>query len=295
MKCFLSLILFLFIIAYCNGQIIPEKYEEKGKYGIKYHDKIVLPAVYDSIISNPLIITIKGNQKNIYDNKMNLLHENLNILTFVLLDEYEKLQIITKNGKLFSYDDNGLISNLSKLYPNETLKLNTNSNRIGIENYTICKKDIIMVNSYENYHQFDLHYKKQGKHIRFLNNQKKLEIENLFSRKIVQDTIGELLFSEKKYFEPLKVNYIVNKINGKYGVWDFQNEKIILSYEYQKILPFHNYLLLKRENLYTFYPNIGIEPKYKKLEPYIGYFARFETVDGRKGWVDRKGKEYFDE
>lgn len=296
MKTIFSFFLFLSFSVFCYCQNFPEKFETNAKFGIKYHEKIILPAIYDEIDTYPLIIVKKDKERTIYNDKMILLHNNSEILTYVYLDEHEKLQVLTKNGKLFSYNNNGLITDILKLNPNETI----NNKDINFENgrnrYFIKNSKIHLENLKNDYLIYDSEHEKYGKSVKFLNNMKKMEIEYLYSyKRKQQDSIIDVVFDEEIYFQPLKTNYIVSKTKGKYGVWDFQNEKIILPYEYQKIIPFHNYLLLKRENLYTFYPNIGIEPKYKKLEPYIGYFARFETVDGRKGWVDRKGKEYFDE
>lgn len=298
MKTTSSFFLFFFFSVFCYGQNFPEKFEDNGKFGIKFQGKIILSAIYNDIITYPLLIVIKGNERTIYDNKMSLLYKNSEILTYVFLDEYEKIQVLTKNGKLFSYNNDGLITDFLKLNPTETINNKNNSFENGCNRYFIKNKKIHLQNLKNGYLDYDIEYKKYGKSVKFLNNMKKMEIEYLYSykRKQQQDSIiDDIAFDEEIYFKPLKTNYIVSKIKGKYGVWDFVNEKIILSYDYEKIVPYHNYLMIKKNKLYTFYPNIGTKAKYKKLEPYIGYFARFEAIDDKKGWVDRKGKEYFDE
>ena len=298
MKTTSSFFLFFFFSVFCYGQNFPEKFEDNGKFGIKFLGKIILSAIYNDIITYPLLIVIKGNERTIYDNKMSLLYKNSEILTYVFLDEYEKIQVLTKNGKLFSYNNDGLITDFLKLNPTETINNKNNSFENGCNRYFIKNKKIHLQNLKNGYLDYDIEYKKYGKSVKFLNNMKKMEIEYLYSykRKQQQDSIiDDIAFDEEIYFKPLKTNYIVSKIKGKYGVWDFVNEKIILSYDYEKIVPYHNYLMIKKNKLYTFYPNIGTKAKYKKLEPYIGYFARFEAIDDKKGWVDRKGKEYFDE
>jgi len=298
MKTTSSFFLFFFFSFFCYGQNFPEKFEDNGKFGIKFLGKIILSAIYNDIITYPLLIVIKGNERTIYDNKMSLLYKNSEILTYVFLDEYEKIQVLTKNGKLFSYNNDGLITDFLKLNPTETINNKNNSFENGCNRYFIKNKKIHLQNLKNGYLDYDIEYKKYGKSVKFLNNMKKMEIEYLYSykRKQQQDSIiDDIAFDEEIYFKPLKTNYIVSKIKGKYGVWDFVNEKIILSYDYEKIVPYHNYLMIKKNKLYTFYPNIGTKAKYKKLEPYIGYFARFEAIDDKKGWVDRKGKEYFDE
>lgn len=95
-------------------------------------------------------------------------------------------------------------------------------------------------------------------------------------------------------YDTLNDYFVVVEKRGKYGVWDFQRKKKILPFIYDKVDPNATYIYLEKKGLATFYPNIGAKPKYKKLEHYIEYFARFETIDGKKGWVDRNGKEYYD-
>lgn len=294
MKATFYFILSLSFSFFCYGQNFPEKFEDNSKFGVKYLGKIILPAVYNDIITYPLVVAIKGDERTIYDNKMSLLYKNSEILTYVFLDEYEKIQILTKDRRLVSYDEHGLISDTLKLNPNESIDNKSKQFESTYDKYSIKKGKIHKEGSDSSFlEKFD--YKSFGENAKFLNNKKEMEIESIYSKGTKRDTLAQAIFDEEIYFKPLKINYIVSKIKGKYGVWDFINEKIILPFNYQKIVPFHNYLLIEKNGLVTFYPNIGTEPKYKKLEPYIGHFARFETPDGKKGWVDRKGKEYFDE
>lgn len=266
MKTVFSIILFL-SFNFFYSQYYPEKFEENEKYGVMYKGKIVLPAVYDRITLSPFIIATKGKQKTIYDKNMSLLYNNSEISSYVFLNEYEILQILTKKGKLLSYDEDGLlIADPLKLNPNETIDNKDTHFENGCDKYLIKNRKIHIINPDKDYFLRDFEYKKYGKNIKFLNNNKEMEIEYLYSteRKQQQDSIIHVVFNEEMYFEPLKTNYIVSKVKGKYGIWDFRDEKIILPYEYQKITPFRNYLLLKKNGLVTFYPNLGTEPKYKK-------------------------------
>ncbi len=288
-------IFFVFLIGVFSisfAQEYPEKFEENGKFGIKYQGKIVLSSVYDEINYHPIIVAYKGKERSFYDHHMNLLHKNDDKLTYAFFDEYNKIQVITKDRKLYSYDEDGLITDPLKLNPNETIteKKYDDSFYYTCDTYTISKD--LIVNEVElSWRHFDIEYNTYGKKIKFLNNKRKMLIEH----SVLKSDTTKRGFSEEAYFEPLSVNYIVSKVKNKYGVYDFFGEKIILSYEYQKIIPFRNYLILKKNGLYTFYPNFGTETKYKKLEPFIGVFARFEAVDGRKGWVHWRGKEYYDD
>ncbi|WP_308006493.1 hypothetical protein, partial [uncultured Chryseobacterium sp.] len=121
MKATFYFVLSLSFSFFCYGQNFPEKFEDNSKFGVKYLGKIILPAVYNDIITYPLVVAIKGDERTIYDNKMSLLYKNSEILTYVFLDEYEKIQILTKDRRLVSYDEHGLISDTLKLNPNESI------------------------------------------------------------------------------------------------------------------------------------------------------------------------------
>ena len=54
-----------------------------------------------------------------------------------------------------------------------------------------------------------------------------------------------------------------------------------------------NNIRFKENNLYGYY-KIHSKARFKKLEAFQGFFARFELPNGKKGWLDRNGKEYLD-
>jgi hypothetical protein len=54
------------------------------------------------------------------------------------------------------------------------------------------------------------------------------------------------------------------------------------------------YVLMEKNGLKGFY-EISKELRYKTLKPFSDGFARFSLPDGRKGWLDSNGNEYFDE
>ncbi|MGH1384806.1 hypothetical protein [Kordia sp.] len=47
----------------------------------------------------------------------------------------------------------------------------------------------------------------------------------------------------------------------------------------------------KENNLYGYY-GIHLKGRFKKLDAFQGFFAKFELPNGQKGWLDRNGKEY---
>lgn len=60
--------------------------------------------------------------------------------------------------------------------------------------------------------------------------------------------------------------------------------------------PFGYYhpIRIKEGNLYGYYPQ-NDKAKYKKIEKFNFFFAEFENENGKKGWLDIYGKEYFKE
>lgn len=73
----------------------------------------------------------------------------------------------------------------------------------------------------------------------------------------------------------------------------FQQE-VLLEGDFQEIETFgYNHpLRFKKDGLYGYFP-MNQTAKYKSLEQYNQHFAAFEYPDGRKGWIDLEGKEYF--
>ena len=253
---------------------------EKGKYGLIYENKVILSPIYDSIEN-----VDRGFLSIFYKNREGLLVNDEGVILAEKIKAIYKykcdtVQIIKRNEMLFidtkrkypfgcySIKEHFIVGDLAHDY------------KIGNE-FIIVHSSGYVVDEYQSYNHTYNYLNRTKDHL-FVNGTKELYYE----------PDG---WYYKEVFRPLKAEYIICKKKGEYGVWDFKENKIILPFKYDKIIPNNSYMCLEKNGLKTFYPNIGTEPKYKKLERYIEYFARFETVDGRTGWVDRKGKEYFDE
>ncbi|UWX59664.1 hypothetical protein N0B40_14735 [Chryseobacterium oranimense] len=282
-----------------KAQNLPEKFEENSKYGLRINGKNVVPAIYDDVSTDFLVIAKKGNGFDLYNNKLILLDQNIKAYEyFIPMDIF---QIITKKNEIKTFNNKGQQIDTSKLKIESQKDLFIKNDR-ALENYTITNNGVKYERKEyfgkENYpREFNYKIIKNGKDARFVNNKKSLEISSFYNPNITDyfEKTSSPDYTEETLYTPLKHTYIILKINEKYGVWDFKEQKEIITFQYKRIIPYQNYLSLEKDELSTFYPNIGIEPKYKKLEPYTGAFARFETPDGKKGWVDRRGKEYFDQ
>lgn len=295
----ISLFVIIFTILNFPAQNFPQTFEEHNKYGVRLNGTNIIPAIYDNISTDFLVVTKKGNEFDLYDNNLVLLDHN--IKTHEYFVPMNIFQIITRRNEIKTYNYKGQKVDISQLNLESQKNLFIKNDKT-LEHYIITNTGIMYERKEyfgkENYPR-RVSYKliKNGKDAKFLNNGKSLEILSFYNPNIEDyfEKTSAPDYNEETLFKPLKHTYIVVKVGGKYGVWDFKEEKTVIPFDYKTVIPHQNYLYLEKDGMCTFYPNIGTEPKYKKLEPYIGAFARFETPDGKKGWVDRKGKEYFDQ
>lgn len=111
-----------------------------------------------------------------------------------------------------------------------------------------------------------------------------------------------------------KQNYIVTKKDGLFGLYKFSN--IIKDYDFEEsiaeitvninltpLLPnqyeqiianeMTSLVLFEKDGLKGYYP-LHKNGKYQTLSPFLNNaFAKFTLPDGRKGWLQYNGKEYF--
>lgn len=258
-----------------------------NKYGISLDNKQIIPIDYDSIrIVNEFILSFKQNKTNIYNLKGEKLRDNIKSYYYF---SKEIMQIIESSSKMvFINLKNENISSTRIKEINKKPLLSTPNDELGnnrITKYIIVGKKKVLKES--------IHYLKDSvrnsiknilapsnsTYVNLINNRDRIEFERDWYN---------------LRYGAVNPDYIIVKSNDKFGIWDLEEEKYILPVEYNRIKSYESYIYIQKDGLATFYPNIGKKPKYKRLEPYIGNFARFEISDGKKGWVDRKGKEYFD-
>lgn len=257
---------------------------ETSQYGLQINDKNVIPEKYDSlVIKGNFIAGLIHKSWNVFDLHGKLIKSGVKSH---YLYSSNAMQILDAFSKVYFIDSHGQAIKPKKrihlpLPPNDELG---NSTYVS---YTIIGKKII-----QNDHKvftpdslYSLYFKQRpperASFYKLINNKKKIEFERGW---YTGDIWGHL--------DP---DFVIVKGNHQYGLWSLLEQVYILPLEFDKIRNFTSYLYLKKGNLATFYPNIGKVPKYKKLTQYQEFFARFETPDGKKGWVDRKGKEYFDQ
>lgn len=80
---------------------------------------------------------------------------------------------------------------------------------------------------------------------------------------------------------------VIYKKEGKYGIWQDESKT-----KYDEISFEDSNLKMKKDGLFGFYGYTEI--KYKDIQAFIFNLARIKTADGKSGYVDVHGKEYFD-
>jgi hypothetical protein len=91
------------------------------------------------------------------------------------------------------------------------------------------------------------------------------------------------------------------KENDKFGIfkvnWEAQTSELQLSdcefIEFADTDSRSGHLIFKKNSLFGFYP-IQKEGKYIQADHFDYFFAQVQLPDGRKGWVDYHGNEYFE-
>ncbi len=101
---------------------------------------------------------------------------------------------------------------------------------------------------------------------------------------------------EQSTYSRLSYSYMIGKKEGKYGVYCFEGDSVVLPFEYKKMvtMDYSNYLYFKKGRFYGLYPQTNSEACFKKLTPFVENYARFKDKEGRKGWINRKGQRFYD-
>lgn len=274
----LFLAIFTFASLLFNAQTAHLIIKENNKFGIKHDGKIIVFAKYDSIKIEKHIISAKiNNHYDLYSLDGKIIAQK--IRKYFSLKNDEQIQVLNFKNQIQYFDSQGVKYDVSDFYTNYGISYFENIEvKIDLKKNSIkslypssgARNDTLRIVQYEQ------KIPKRIRLISFMNGHNSIFSVNL------------------TFFETLNTNYVIVKIKGKYGVWKYDESKMMLQNIYDRILTYNTHLILEKEGLFTIYPNIGEVPKYKKISPYEYFFSRFETVDNQKGWVDRNGIEYYD-
>lgn len=240
---------------------IVSKKRKKRLYNYRGED--VLRKSYDSIVLGSFIIGYKRNEIDAYNQAfqkfdlpnlqaVHLDRSNLYNLQVIQNNELKRIPLSSNTSEKY------ILSNPTPPYmPKLTLEM-----MLKIEERT---------DKFAFIHEFSFDTltisKSDIKDIYFLENRKKEIITNHYS-------------------------YIITELNNeKYNLLDIRNPKSSLLLSMDEIKQVGTYVRFKKNNLYGYF-GINTKVRYKKLDQFQGFFAKFELPNGKKGWLDRNGKEY---
>lgn len=250
--------------------------ERNGKFGVRLDSLTIIPAKYEFIKKeNGFIAGKQNNRFDLYSNSGVVIRSGIRKY-FVL--KWDDIQMLNSDNRLEYTDSLGTKLEKEDYYhygdlPNVfeiATEIDTVKNRINYLSKNSATDTIVAVQ----YHK-DV--------------QKKIKLVALMNNRYLQYHING------SYFPALHSSYVVIKNKNRFGVWNFDKEEIILPCVYDKITAYNTHLILQKDGLYTIYPNFGRVAQYRNIEPFEYYLARFENVEGKKGWIDRNGVEYDDE
>ena len=204
---------------------------------------------------------------------------NHHLFHIQVLDEKNRKKVLTLKSKL-TYSPNLACGTGVQGY---TLKSKKNDNGFLVEieakSFMTKRKTVKFV---------DINSSRKIDELLFINLKKKYSFSSLanFSKKIHIPTytlIGKIN-GKYKIIGKIENSWRINK--GQPIFKEFKNNTL-----YDNITNAKGLLLLKKNNLVGYYRLTDI--KYLSLEPFDNYLAKFKLPDGREGYVDIGGHEYY--
>lgn len=309
-------------LKYSYGYILPLK----NKYIFKFGNQYFIPETISKTDASDVYTSIGLNYKkgNLYknNNKYGLKSESGNQIlmqpvydtiyyyeNFILSKKEKLFQVHYKNGELLNIPKTrGIIhtnNGYGALVNNQTYWLESNGRLLDslpkeLPMYVCGTVPQIVVSIVKEKDNFKFYYSSGGSgyshygyenilcssnslgDIAFLNQKTKIETDSN------HDFLVKTLLATNSYIvETLDHNKSIAKFNNGKIEYLLNPDKYTFEYIYNDILKF------ELRGLHGLFP-FQKKPKYTKLLNFEKGFARFELLDGKKGWLDLEGKEYLD-
>lgn len=287
-----------------------EIFKEQGKFGLARESKRIVSARYDSIKLEKNSLSLLNNYYkayhkqyfDIYNSSGYIIIPNIRAMSIMLNFSFENIQIIDSLNQTY------FITSTGQKLPSDKVQSSFKSPELideelsydAITSYKISSPNNIKSQTFfYNYSNPNSNKKGKTEYKEISSPQNSIFTKFIFNNSqaisFYKESEGKNIYKDHSYNASFSQYQVIVKKNNKFGIWNLSTQQFDFPIMYDEIQVFNQNLILKQNDLYTSFPNIGEKVKYKKLDPYIEYFARFETPDGKKGWVDRKGKEYFDQ
>ncbi len=215
-------------------------------------------------------ISLKGNTYCIESNSGKILFQNLKYVGsanqfWQILDEKNQVFYLNQEMKKSEIKDNFI--GVCGTVPHYDLKIRSNKNEFQIwidETFYDYGNEIPA--------EIKLKIpKSQADEVYFINGKTQFNYDGNYG-------IGGLM---------VQPDLIIFKKNGKYGIWQDPTKTMYDKIEFQDLN-----LKITKDGKVGYYGFTKI--KYDEIQPFIYNLARIKSYDGKSGYVDAKGKEYFD-
>ncbi len=277
---------------YSNQQDYYSTLIKKEKYQlINKLEKTVISKKYDSIFLNKVIIGQNKKGYDIYNYQYKKLNQKL-VKAFQIYRN--KIQFLQDN-KCITTDYSGIETESKRFGFFETPYM-PDGTKLFILNITKDKNDFVL----------DVNKGRGGrseKVVKLINTE---NIENFYFPNNKSDDYWGDLYSYEScciYYQMKDKSYGFGTLNEfiksdndnrSIELNDFKNLQEVKVFNIQTSRNNGKFFKLKKNNLYLYYP-LQKQFKYKTLNDFQGYYARFELPSGQKGWLTIDGKEYLDE
>jgi len=283
--------------------------------GYRVYDKVLgnelLDESFDEVeFTNYWVITRKADKYSLYSAAL----DTIFMKDFQAIQSKGKITQGIKNNKIYFLDREGNFSDRYFQPPIAGCGVGYRSTKKKIRDYffTYSETHEVISNMDTTKSSFMLTSSPLIQNLQFLNNntlhKKGLSSypkvfsfpENIYKCKIFGvDAIVSIqnsTFNRKHSYSNWKSrDYSNDRSNGTLGkTINFMtdgNIKLLFSGELQSFNSYHP-VKFKDGNLFGYWPQ-ATEARYTKLERFNFFFAKFELEDGRKGYLDINGKEYF--
>jgi hypothetical protein len=271
---------------YYNLLIKKEKYQLINKL-----EKVVISKKYDSIFFKKVIIGQKKKGFDLYNYQYKKLNQKPVKAFHIYLNKIQFLQ----NNKCITTDYNGIETDPLRFGFFETPYM-PDGTKLFILNITKDKNDFIL----------DINKGRGGRSEKVLKLINTENIENFYFPNNKSDDYWGDLYSYEScsiYYQMKDKSYGFGSLNEfiksendnrSIELNDFKNLQEVKVCNFQTSRDNGKFFKLKKNNLYLYYP-LQKQFRYKILNNFQGYFARFELPNGQKGWLSLDGKEYLDE
>ncbi len=274
-------------------------------------NEILIPKSYDAITLGKMIIGHTGKTMDLYNLTFKKLNrDKLKMIKFnpgnIQIIEKNTLKSIDWAGQELKTKGNYIVDRIYEPTPKDYFY-----------ELAITKRNDVFVLTMRNLNDFG--FEDQYTVSDSISLQNTSEIQEIYLRNAARDTIKSsidfssyTMFDKKERiskhvpFDSVIVTFL--RKDGTFGMhylhyflkpenknaYFEDNEQFAAYQNVQSIVYKAPFYQIKKNNLLLLYP-LQKKFRYKKVEDFQAYFARFELANGQKGWLDLKGNEYSDD